>query len=245
MLKAVAFDVDSTLVDFLRFKRIATESAALAMVDAGLDMAPSLAEQRLWETYRTAGLDGDVAFEAFLRSTLGHVEPHLLAAAIHAYQRSKETHLEPYPGVLPTLIQLVRRDLRLAIITDAERPKALHRLRAMRLLPFFETVITLDDTLFGKADEQPYHMLLARLGAAPHEVLMVGDNPARDVRPARRAGLWTAFAAYGAQPHFLTKLEGDEPHFALQRIDDLVPVVDRLRMPTALPAAKVADAALA
>lgn len=231
MLRAVAFDVDSTLVDFLRFKRIATESAALAMVDAGLDMEPALAEQRLWETYRNEGLDGDVAFERFLLSTVGRVEPHLMAAGIHAYQRSKDTHLEPYPGTMPTLIQLVRRDLRLAVITDAERPKALHRLRALRLLPFFETIVTLDDTLFGKADEQPYHQLLSRLGLQAHEVVMVGDNPARDIRSAKRAGLWTAFAKYGAQPHFATNLPGDEPHFELQRIDDLVGVVDRLRAP--------------
>jgi putative hydrolase of the HAD superfamily len=233
MLRAVAFDVDSTLVDFLRFKRIATQSAALAMVDAGLDIEPGLAEQRLWDTYRAEGLDGDVAFEAFLRGTVGRAEPHVLAAGLHAYLRAKEAHLEPYPGVLPTFIHLVRRGLRLAVVTDAERPKALYRLRALRLTPFFETVITIDDTLFGKADEQPYHQLLARLRLPPGEVLMVGDNPARDIRPARRAGLWTALAAYGAQPHFATKFPEDEPHFQLGRIDELLAVVDGLRAPRA------------
>lgn len=234
-LKAVAFDLDSTLTDFLRFKRLATESAALAMVDAGLDMEPKLAQERLWEKYREAGLDGDVAFERFLRETLGRVDDHVLWAGIQAYQRAKQAHLEPYPRTVETLVGLVRRGLVLAIITDAERHKAHQRLAALRLAPFFEYVITRDDTLNGKGDEKPFLMLLRLLHARPGEVLMVGDHRERDVRPAKRAGLHTALAQYGAQAHYATLFPEDEPDFVLRRIDDLVGVVDALGGPGSVP----------
>lgn len=228
MLKAVAFDLDSTLVDFLRYKRLAAQSAALAMVDAGLDMEPSLAEERLWETYRENGLDGDVAFERFLQSTVGRVEPRILNAGIEAYQRTKQALLQPYPRTVATLQALARRGLRFAVVTDASRDKALQRLAALRLLPYFECVVTRDDTLRGKDDEHPYLQLVARLGVRAKEVLMVGDHPQRDVRTAKRAGLRTALAEYGAQANFATAFPFDEPDFRLRRIDDLVGIVDRL-----------------
>jgi putative hydrolase of the HAD superfamily len=222
MLRAVAFDLDATLTDFLRFKRIASDSAALAMVDAGLDLPYALAAERLWECYRREGLDGDVAFERFL-SECGRPEPALLAAGIQAYLRAKDAHLEPYPRVLETLIGLTRRGLRLAIVTDAERRKAHARLAALRIAPFFEHVITLEDSPQGKADEAPFRLLLERLRCIPEEVLMVGDNAPRDVRSAQRAGLHTAFAAYGAQAPC-----EEAPDFVLHRVDDVLRVVDRL-----------------
>lgn len=235
MLRAVAFDLDSTLTDFLRFKRLATDSAALAMVDAGLEMAPHLAQERLWEAYRAHGLDGDVAFEKFLWATVGRVDATVLAAGLGAYLRTKDTHLEPYPRTLDTLVELTRRGLRLAVVTDAERAKAYHRLHRLRLTPFFEYVITLDDTMQGKADPTPFRLLLKLLQVRPDEVVMVGDNPARDVRPAKAAGLRTALAEWGAQAHYATLFDEDRPDHRLRRIDELVPLADRLGTPVAWP----------
>ncbi|HVL86524.1 MAG TPA: HAD-IA family hydrolase [Candidatus Thermoplasmatota archaeon] len=230
-LRAVAFDLDSTLVDFLRYKRLAAEAAALAMVDAGLDLPPALATETLWRAYEEAGLDGDRGFRAFLENTCGAADPTLLEAGIVAYLRAKDAHLEPYPRTARTLVELVREGLLLAIVTDAPREKALARLSRLRLLPFFDLVVTRDDTLQGKADDQPYRQLLARLHHPPSAVLMVGDHPARDVRPARALGLWTAQAAYGTQPRFASTRPEDEPHFELSRIDELPRVVRELGTP--------------
>jgi len=36
MIKAVLFDLDNTLIDFMRMKRNSCESAISAMIDAGL-----------------------------------------------------------------------------------------------------------------------------------------------------------------------------------------------------------------
>jgi putative hydrolase of the HAD superfamily len=227
-LKVVAFDVDSTLTDFLRFKRLASDAAALAMLDAGLDMDPALAMERLWETYREAGLDDDVAFRRFLETTVGRVDQGLLEAAIHSYLRAKDTHLMPYPRTVEALIGLVRRGLRLAVVTDAPRDKAMRRLAALRLTPFFDLILTRDDTLRGKADEQPFLLLCRRMGVRPGEVLMVGDHPERDIRNARKAGLRTAHALYGAQPHYATAFPFDQADFKLRRIDEVLGAVDAL-----------------
>ncbi|HLF22345.1 MAG TPA: HAD-IA family hydrolase [Burkholderiales bacterium] len=226
MLRLVAFDLDATLVDFLRVKRLSSDAAALAMVDAGLPLDAAAATERLWQTYREHGLDGDVAFERFLAS-VDSLKPAILHAGLRAYLHAKDGALAPYPRTVPTLLSLVRRGLSLAIVTDAPSAKAHHRLAATGLAPFFDEVVTADDTPAGKADERPFRLLLSRLGVEAKESLMVGDHPLRDVRSARRAGFATALAAYGTQGPVPID-EDAAPDFSLRRIDDLLGVVDRL-----------------
>ena len=43
VIKAVIFDLDNTLVDFMKMKRRAIEEAIPAMVDAGLEITPEIA----------------------------------------------------------------------------------------------------------------------------------------------------------------------------------------------------------
>ena len=47
MIKAVIFDLDNTLVDFMTMKKQAIESAINAMIDAGLKISPEEAKQRI------------------------------------------------------------------------------------------------------------------------------------------------------------------------------------------------------
>ena len=37
MTKAIIFDLDNTLIDFVKMKRMSIEAAASAMIDAGLE----------------------------------------------------------------------------------------------------------------------------------------------------------------------------------------------------------------
>lgn len=197
-VRAIAFDVDCTLIDFVRFKRIASEEAARAMVDAGMPMSLRDAMRHLEKAYYQHGIDGDTAFTRFLEREFGRAEPHVLAAGIQGYLRAKHALLAPYPRTFPTLIELVRRGYRLGIITDAPREKALQRLAATNLVHFFDAVVTVDDNLGGKVNALPFQQLAKRLGARLDAMAMVGDNPDRDILPAKDATMATVYARYGA-----------------------------------------------
>ncbi|MBI4393616.1 MAG: HAD-IA family hydrolase [Euryarchaeota archaeon] len=196
-LAAVAFDLDATLIDFVRFKRVSSEEAARAMVDAGLPMAVEEAEQKLIDTYYEVGIDSDTAFNEFLQRAMGRVDERILAAGIEGYLRTKRALVAPYPGTGKTLLELIKKGLRLAIITDAPGLKARQRLYSMGLADYFDTVITMTEFPTGKADEKPFLHLAEKFGVKPGEVAMVGDNPPRDVTPAKKAGLKTVLAEYG------------------------------------------------
>ena len=57
MIKAVVFDLDNTLVDFMRMKRNAVEAAVKAMIDAGLDFPYDVIKTKIDEIYNEKGIE--------------------------------------------------------------------------------------------------------------------------------------------------------------------------------------------
>lgn len=204
-LRAVLWDLDNTLVDFMGMKRTASDAAARAMVAAGADF-PFAAEEAgrvLFDAY-VQDIEGDHVFADFLRQhhrqKLGLAQHHvdrITAAAVNAYLKTKLLHTEPYPGVRRTLVELTRRRIRMGVLTDAPRFKAYQRLEAAGLVDFFEFVQTFDDSGERKPHEKPFRAALDLFGLPPHAILMVGDWPEKDMAGAKAVGMRTAWASYG------------------------------------------------
>lgn len=231
MIKGVLFDLDNTLVDFLRMKRLASEEAARAMIGAGaqFNIPAEEAGQRLYEHYLEHGIESDDAFQSFLEKynesklAWGQSVPEkILAAGIQAYLRAKDVLLTPYPGVRRTLVELTRRGMRLGVVTDAPRLKGWQRLMSLGIAEFFEVVFTFDDTNQRKPHALPFQRAVEALGLKPHEVIMVGDWPERDVEGARNVGLKTAWAAYGGRAN----QDNHGADAALQTLPDLLDVLE-------------------
>jgi HAD superfamily hydrolase (TIGR01509 family) len=244
-IQAVLFDLDNTLIDFLRMKRMASDAAARAMVAAGADFpfAGAEAGDILFGEY-LEDIEGDAVFAAFLRrhhqQQIGlsqHQVDRITAAAVNAYLRAKLLHTEPYSGVRRTLIALSRRGLRMGVLTDAPRFKAYQRLEAAGLVDFFDFVVTVDDSGARKPHEKPFRAALALLGLPPQAVLMVGDWPEKDMTGARAIGMRTAWARYGKPgvpvpadaESVLETVEGLIHHPLLQRLDSHGPQAERAK----------------
>ncbi len=220
-LKAVLFDLDNTLVDFMRFKRRASEAAIAAMVEAGLGMDEERATKLLFSMYKKYGIEDQKIFERFLKRVKGKVDYRVLASGIVAYRKMKASYLTPYPKVRETLIKLKAKGLTLGIVSDAPRMQAWLRLAEMNLAEFFDVVIALEDTHKLKPSKMPFRQAIKKLGLRPGEILFVGDNPLRDIRGAKSVGMKTALAKYGQV------MKGEaKPDFVLKKASDLVKVVE-------------------
>lgn len=220
------WDLDNTLVDFLRMKRTASDAAARAMIAAGADFPFSADEAGdvLFGEY-LQDIEGNTVFADFLRKhhqqKIGLSQHHvdrITAAAVNAYLKTKTLHTEPYAGVRKTLVELTRRGLRLGVLTDAPRFKAYQRLEAAGLVDFFDFVVTFDETGERKPHEKPFRTAVELFGLVPNQVLMVGDWPERDMAGARAAGLRTAWASYG-KPGAPPPPEAD---WVLAKAEDLI-----------------------
>jgi putative hydrolase of the HAD superfamily len=81
-----------------------------------------------------------------LTEEYGKIDYRILAAGILGYRRAKEGHMVLYPHVKLVLAGLLRRGLRMAIVSDAPRMSVWMRLISLGLDTYFDTVVSLDDT---------------------------------------------------------------------------------------------------
>jgi len=189
MIKAVVFDLDQTLIDLVKMKTEACKSAIKAMKKAGLKVDEKAGYRRLMHTYFRIGIDSNIAFTKFLEKESGKVDEKILQAGIDAYLKTKPSFLKPYPYVLESLEYLKSRDLKLGIITDAPRVKAMQRLEGMYLTDYFDLIITFDNTGEKKPSEKPFRLAMKKLNLYPEEILFVGDSFTRDIKPAKKLGM--------------------------------------------------------
>jgi|TARA_B100000378_G_scaffold257659_1_gene236262 putative hydrolase of the HAD superfamily len=197
MINAVIFDLDNTLLDFMKMKEIAVKAAITGMQEAGLEVDSEKAYERIIEMYIEQGWENQQIFDIYLTETIGHVDNKLLAAGIVSYRRAREANLQVYPNVNSTLSQLIKMNIKLAVVSDAPSREAWMRLYYLNLHHIFDFVLTFDDTRAHKPSPIPFKMALERLDCAAENTLMVGDWPERDVEGAKQLGMKTIFARYG------------------------------------------------
>jgi len=223
MIKAVVFDLDNTLVDFMRWKRRAIEEAIPAMMDAGLQITPELADKIIEEIYQEQGIEYQKVFDEFLKRVLNRVDYKILSAGIVAYRRAREAALIPYPHVYSTLIRLLKMGIKMGIVSDAPAKEAWLRLAFLNFHHIVDSVVTFEDTKKRKPDPAPFHKILENLGVKANEAIMVGDWAERDIVGAREIGMKTAFAKYGDT--FNTESHGAD--YQLNDITELVDIINR------------------
>ena len=197
MIKAIIFDLDNTLLDFMNMKKMAITAAVDGMVEAGLDVVPSEAYNKIVYIYESGGWENQEILNDFLKEISGQVDYKFLAAGIVAYRRARDAALALYPGVQKTLIKLSKMGLKLAIVSDAPRREAWLRICYLNLHNFFDLVLTFDDIGKRKPSPKGFEMALKTFNLSPRDVLMVGDWPERDMEGAKRLGIKTIFAKYG------------------------------------------------
>jgi FMN phosphatase YigB (HAD superfamily) len=200
-IRAILFDLDNTLVDFIRMKEESCKAAVNAMVASGLRMKENQAYECLIKTYFDVGIESDRAFSEFLRS-IDPFDYKILASGINTYLKTKNKFLKPYPNVKPVLGKLKRRGVFLSIVTDAPKTKAYQRLLGMGIEPYFKFVVGHEDTNKSKHTVLPLLLALEMLrkeclDIANSEILMVGDSIEKDIVPAKELGLRTVLAKYG------------------------------------------------
>ena len=197
MIKAVVFDLDNTLMDFMKMKRRSIEEAIPAMIDAGLSITQKEANKVIDEIYKEQGIEYQKVFDVFLQRVLNRMDYKILSAGIVAYRRAREAALTPYPHVYSTLNKLLKMGIKMGILSDAPAKEAWLRLAQLNFHHIVDAVVTFEDTGERKPNAAPFQMVLKKLQVKPEEALMVGDWAERDIVGASNIGMKTAFAKYG------------------------------------------------
>jgi len=223
MLKAILFDLDNTLINFLQFKIDTAKAASRAMIRSGLDVPENELYGKIFSVYDEKGIEYQKTFHDVIKPyglEINKAEK-IQQAAILAYLQKKFEVLKPYPNVVPTLEKLRAKGMRLGIVTDAPRNKAWQRLILTGLQDEFDFVVTHDDTQAMKPHPTPFYVALKKLEILPGACLFVGDNPERDIKGAKEVGMLTCWARYGS----LLKKPETKPDYAIDSFEEILSMV--------------------
>lgn len=221
MIKAVIFDIDNTLTDFMKMKRAAVDAAVEGMIDAGLPGTKDKLVEEVFEVYWKEGIEDQKIFDKILKAKVGKVDYRILAAGIVGYRRAKTGAMVLYPKVQMTLIDLVKMGIKRVVISDAPKLEVWLRIAQLGLHNYFDDIITSEDFGVKKPAPEPFRRALEILGTKPAETLMIGDWPDRDIKGAKGVGIRTVWAKYGDT--FGTKESGAE--FEIDDIHQLVGII--------------------
>ena len=225
-IKGVIFDLDNTLLDFMKMKEVAVKSAIRGMIEAGLEADERESFKDIISIYEEFGWENQKVFDVFLNKSIGYVDNKFLAAGIVAYRRSREANLLAYPNVNRTLVNLTKLGIKLAVVSDAPSREAWMRIYYLNLYHFFDAVITFDDSGERKPSSKPFEMALKILNLEPQDSLMIGDWPERDVVGAKQIGMRTAFAVYGDT--FGTKDSGAD--WDIKDISEIISIIKKINV---------------
>ncbi|MFZ4590429.1 MAG: TIGR02253 family HAD-type hydrolase [Ignavibacteria bacterium] len=223
MIKAIIFDLDNTLVDFMTMKDRAIDAAVHAMVDSGLNMTQAQAKEKINAIYKREGIEYQQVFDEFLKVEYGCIDNKIISAGIVAYRTAREAALKPYPKVFPTLIELIKMGIKLAIVSDAPSNEAWLRLSYLNFHHLFDVIVTYDESREKKPSPAPFNLALSKLNLSAKECLMIGDWADRDVVGAKAVGMKTVFARYGDT--FNTVHPGSD--YDINSISELINIVKK------------------
>ena len=223
MIKAVIFDLDNTLLDFMNMKSKAVKAGINGMIEAGLEINQKNAYKKIFEIYESKGWEYQEVFDDFIHAELGILDYKILASGIVAYRKAREASLILYPNVNSTLISLSKLGLKLGVVTDAPSREAWMRICSVNLHHIFDAVVTFHDTGMHKPSPEPFKKISSLLNVDPKDSIMIGDWPDRDVIGAKKLGMKTAFAKYGDV--FGTKVSGAD--YDIMNIKEVLSIVKK------------------
>jgi putative hydrolase of the HAD superfamily len=223
MFKAILFDLDNTLLDFLTFKKETAKAAAKAMITHGLPAGEIEAYGKIFSVYDEKGIEYQKTFYEVVKQYALELNlaEKIQQAGIVAYLKKKFEVLKPYPMVKPTLVRLKEKGIKLGIVSDAPRNKAWQRLILAGLQNEFEVVVTHSDTQELKPHPSPFYLAIQKLNLLPQACLFVGDNPERDIKGAIEVGMKTCLAKYG----LWNKSNSIKADYEIEKLEDLLTVI--------------------
>lgn len=183
--RAVIFDLDDTLYPERAY--VASGLRAVARSAHGRLGVP--VEQAFCELARLfdEGTRGNL-FDRWLASR-GLADGDLVERMVEAY-RSHQPEIRPFSGV-PELLAMLRHTFRLGLVSDGYFEVQKRKLAALGLEDCFDAVV-FSDALgrdAWKPDPRPFQAVLEKLSVTAGEAVYVADNPAKDFRGARGAGM--------------------------------------------------------
>ena len=204
--QAILFDMDDTLL----FVNVTADSAWKEACNLAVkEPKPHSTEEflnqlntvRNWywsdaERHRVGRLDLHGARTAIIRMALEKLgcNDEQTANNIAAnYANILDGALDFFPNAENTLKELVKKRVKLALLTNGAGEAQRAKIQRFKLGRYFSICLIEGELGYGKPDQRFFKMALDKLGVMPNQAWMVGDDLERDITGAQAAEIFSVW----------------------------------------------------
>lgn len=182
--KYIIFDIDGTMLDSAYADLTALQKVLLELKNRSYLIS---------DLQFALGIPGEVALKQL------EVQDVSLANQLwNSYMKELSSTMKLFDGIKELLVELKSRGVELGIITSKNRKEFHNDFTPFGIDSFFDTIITLEDSVTPKPSAEPMLAYLKKTGANRQDVLYIGDT-LYDRDCAERAGVDFGLAIWGCQ----------------------------------------------
>jgi putative hydrolase of the HAD superfamily len=220
MIKAIAFDLDDTLIDTSGILvPLASKFAYEAMRSRGLQ-----ANFEIFEEERRFGalfMSHQLIFQKIAEKYAEHSILEIAAAGVQAfYNPIIPEKLPLLPGALENLDSLQAK-YPLFLVTSGSVPTQNRKVRSANVNHYFKKIYTLDG--FKKERKQSaFTDILSSLNLQPEELLSIGNRLSQEIHDAKELGCKTCYFRYGEHVGEAARNQFEIPDFSVENHQELI-----------------------
>jgi putative hydrolase of the HAD superfamily len=184
MIKAILFDLDDTLYEESDFFRSGFCAVASHLEARGVGRGDEIAEMLAAIHF------GEGRERVFQNAALRIPYPEEWIPELVTVFRSHQPRISIPPHVASVLRSLHAK-YRIGCVTDGWAEVQRRKILALGIMEFLDALVIADDMgrPFWKPSPRPFRRCCELLGVSFEDAIFVGDNPERDIKGARNAGI--------------------------------------------------------
>ena len=142
---------------------------------------------------------------------LGCGDEVIAAAVATDYSSLIDRSLSCFPNAEDTLLQLVKKRVKLALLTNGAGESQQEKIKRFGFSRYFPVRLIEGELGFGKPDQRVFETAMKKLETTPGQTWMVGDDLQRDIAGAQKMGIYSIWCDYGRNGlHQGTKVKPDK-----------------------------------
>lgn len=221
MIKAIAFDLDDTLLDTTHLLLgAAAERACRRMIQEGMNL--SLDQCLEWRKELAPQKSHKELFLDIAQRVGGPKAHHIGQAGVQAFYESPIPEKLPLlPGALDVLDALTGR-YALFLVTSGAPATQWEKIRATGLKDRFQEILVVDK-MKGEQKTASFQRILQSTGLPAESLLSVGNRLTEEIRLAKRLGAKTCHFEYGEHVGEQVEFPEDKADFTIRLWPEFIP----------------------
>lgn len=129
-----------------------------------------------------------------------------------------------FPGIKELLAKVKSLGYKTGLVTSRLRQTTVQGLEKYKILKYFDTVITADDTSAHKPNPEPIEIALRKLGSKAENTVMVGDTM-YDILCGKNAGVGVVLVGWSVAIKDEADFEGNVPDYIINKPEELLEII--------------------